>query len=151
MYDAEKRMQEIMEAPQITAAEKSKLNSDKLIRLLTFKNKMENHHLPVKTTPPSASVPPTSDERAEITPQVPNTPKTNLLTPPVTEEERPKLKRIFFQNWVDPAEWSESDLVRMNPEAREDYERFFTEGLTKIYSYETRADSKVIARRQTRV
>ncbi len=38
MYDAEKQMQEIMEAPQITAAEKSKLYSDQLNRFLTLKN-----------------------------------------------------------------------------------------------------------------
>ncbi len=31
MYDAEKRMQEIMEAPQITAAEKDKLYSDQFL------------------------------------------------------------------------------------------------------------------------
>ncbi len=103
IYDAEKRMQEIMEAPQINAAEKSKY-SDQLNRLLIFKNKMENHHLPVKTTPPSASVPPTSDEHAEVTPQVSATPEPNFLTPPATEEERPKLKHNFFQNWVSPAD-----------------------------------------------
>ncbi len=53
MYDAEKRMQEIMEAPQIAAAEKSKLYSDQVVfaelnRSLTFKNMMENHRLPIK-------------------------------------------------------------------------------------------------------
>ncbi len=40
IYDAEKQKQEIMEAPQLTAAEKSKLYSDQLTRFLTFKNKM---------------------------------------------------------------------------------------------------------------
>jgi hypothetical protein len=30
----------------------------------------------------------------------------------------------FFHNWVDPAHWTERDLARMTPEAREDYERF---------------------------
>ncbi len=49
MYDAEKRMQEIIEALQITAEDK--LYMDQLNQFLTFKNKMENHHLPVKTTP----------------------------------------------------------------------------------------------------
>jgi hypothetical protein len=48
----------------------------------------------------------------------------NFLTPPPTEEERPKLKRNFFHNWVDQADWTERDLARMTPEAREDYERF---------------------------
>ena len=60
----------------------------------------------------------------EIPPPVPATPKPNFLTPPPTEEERPKLKRNFFHNWVDPADWTERDLARMTPEAREDYERF---------------------------
>ena len=64
-------------------------------------------------------------EAAEIdAPPVPATPKPHFLTPPATEEERPKLKRNFFHNWVDPADWKESDLARMNPEAREEYERF---------------------------
>ncbi len=66
---------------------------------------MENYHLPVKTTPPSASVPSTIDEYAEITPPVPATPKLNFLTPPATEEEQPKLKRNFFHNWVDSSDW----------------------------------------------
>ncbi len=115
MYDAEKQMQEIMEAPQITAAEKSKLYSDQLNRFLTFKNKMENHHLPIKATPPSASAPSTSDEHAEITPPVPATPKPNFLTPPATEEERPKLKRNFFHNWVDSSDWRPKDIAIMTP------------------------------------
>jgi hypothetical protein len=29
-----------------------------------------------------------------------------------------------WTNWVDPADWTERDLARMTPEAREDYERF---------------------------
>ncbi len=57
---------------------------------------MENHHLPVKITPPSSSVPSTSDEHVKITLSVPATPKPNFLTPPATEEERPKLKRNLF-------------------------------------------------------
>ncbi len=84
---------------------------------------MENHHLPVKTTPPSASVPSTSDEHAEITPPVPATPKPNFLTPPATEEERPKLKRNFFHNWVDSSDWRPKDIAMMTPEQGEGYER----------------------------
>ncbi len=71
-------MQEIMEKPQITAAEKSKLYLDQLNWFLTFKNK-ENHHLPVKAPhlvnlchQPLMSVP-------EITPRVPATPKSDFL------------------------------------------------------------------------
>ena len=40
MYDAEQRMKEIMEVPQLSAVEKSKLYSDQLNQFLTFKNKM---------------------------------------------------------------------------------------------------------------
>ena len=40
MYNTKKRMQEIMEAPQLSSWEKSKLYSDQLNRLLMFKNKM---------------------------------------------------------------------------------------------------------------
>jgi predicted component of type VI protein secretion system len=122
MYDAEQQMKEIMEAPQLSAVEKSKLYSDQLNRFLTFKNKMDfpvphpNHEAPLQTTPPA------TNESAEITPPVPVTPKPNFLTPPPTEEERPKPMRNFFQNWIDPADWTERDLTRMTPEAREDYE-----------------------------
>ena len=48
--------------------EKSMLCSDQVNRIFTVKNKMENRHLPVKTSPPSEPVLSTSDERAEITP-----------------------------------------------------------------------------------
>ena len=40
MYDTEQRMKEIMDAPQYSGVEKSKLYSDQLNRFLTFKNKM---------------------------------------------------------------------------------------------------------------
>jgi hypothetical protein len=133
MYDAEQRMKEIMEAPQLSAVEKSKLYSDQLNRFLTFKNKMahSSHGIPETSAksiqqapaeiPPQVSPMPVP---AEISPPVPATPKRNFLTPPPTEEERPKLKRNFFHNWVDPADWTERDLARLTPEAREDYERF---------------------------
>ena len=67
---------------------------------------------------------PQPNESVEIAPPVRATPKPNFLTPPPTEEERPNLKRNFFHNWVYPADWTERDLARMTPEAREDYERF---------------------------
>ena len=123
MYDAEKQMQEIMEAPQITAAEKSKLYSDQLNRFFTFKNKMENHHLPVKTSPPSEPVPSTSDKREEITPRRPVSPKPNFLTPPATEEERPKLQGNFFHNWLDSSDWRPKDIAMITPEQRDGYEK----------------------------
>ena len=128
MYDAEQRMQEIMEAPRLSVVEKSKLYSDQLNRFLTFKNKMA-HSSPGIPETSTQSIPqtpvemPQPNESVEITPPVPTTPKPNFLTPP-PKEERPKLKRNFFHNWVDPADWTERDLARMTPEAREDYERF---------------------------
>ena len=133
MYDAEQRMKEIMEAPQLSAVEKSKLYSDQLNRFLTFKNKMA-HSSPGIPETSAQSIPqapaeippqvPPMPVPAEIAPPVPATPKPNFLTPPRTEEERRKLKRNFFHNWVHPADWTERDLARMTPEAREDYERF---------------------------
>jgi hypothetical protein len=129
MYDAEQRMKEIMEAPQPNVVEKSKLYSDQLNRLLTFKNKMA-HSSPGIPETSAQSIPqapaemPQANESVEIAPPVPATPKPTFLTPPPTEEERPKLKRNFFHNWVDPADWTERDIARMTPEAREDYERF---------------------------
>ena len=132
MYDAEQRMKEIMEAPQLSVLEKSKLYPDQLNRFLTFKNKMDvPAQAPVQRTPlvrnefseippqvPSTPVP------AEIPPTLPATTKPNFLTPPPTEEERPKLKRNFFHNWVDSADWKESDLAMMKPKEIERYERF---------------------------
>ena len=134
MYDAEQRMKEIMEAPQLSAVEKSKLYSDQLNRFLTFKNKMDvpaqapvQRTSLVSPTPVSAEIPPQvppTPVPAEIPSPVPATPKPNFLTPPPTEEERPKLKRNFFHNWVDSADWKESDLAMMKPKERERYERF---------------------------
>jgi hypothetical protein len=43
-YDAEQRMKEIMDAPQLSAVEKSKLYSDQLNRFLAFKNKMDSNN-----------------------------------------------------------------------------------------------------------
>jgi hypothetical protein len=129
MYDAEQRMKEIVDAPQLSAVEKSKLYSDQLNRFLTFKNKMDvPAQAPVQTTPlVPAEIPPQvppTPVPAEIPPPVPATPKPNFLTPPSTEQERPKLKHNFFHNWVDSADWKESDLAMMKPKERERYERF---------------------------
>jgi hypothetical protein len=131
MYEAKQRMREIMEAPQLSAAEKSKLYSNQLNRFLTFKNKMvvttHYHEAPVQTTPPETNESveiQQPNESVEIAPPVSATPKLNFLTPPPTEEERPKLKRNFFHNWVDSADWKESDLAMMKPKERERYERF---------------------------
>jgi hypothetical protein len=98
MYDAEQRIKEIMEAPKLTAAGKSKLYSDQLNRFLIFKNTMA-HFTPgipetsAQSIPQTPAETPQSNESVDITPPVPATPKPNFLTPPPTEEERPKLKR----------------------------------------------------------
>jgi hypothetical protein len=109
MYDAEQRMKEIMEAPQLSLVEKRKLYSDQLNRFLTFKNKMAHSSpgIPAQCIPQKPvemqqeigpQVPPVPVP-AEIPSPVPATPKPNFLTPPQTEEERSKLKRNFFHNW----------------------------------------------------
>ena len=90
---------------------------------------------------------PQPNESVEIAPPVPATPKPNFLTPPPTEEERPKLKRNFFHNWVDSADWRPQDLAMMTPEAREDYERFILSDRPNIYSNEAGETCKVIPRR----
>jgi hypothetical protein len=128
MYDAEQRMKEIMDAPQLSAVEKSKLYSDQINRFLTFKNKTDvPAQAPVQTTalvpaeiPPQ--VPPTP-AIAEIPPPVPGTRKPNFLTPPPTEEKRPKLRRNFFHIWVDSTDWRPQELAMMAPEQREGYEK----------------------------
>jgi hypothetical protein len=53
MYDAEQRMKGIMDAPQLSAVEKSKLYSDQLNRFLVFKNKMAHSSLGI----PAQSIP----------------------------------------------------------------------------------------------
>jgi hypothetical protein len=146
MYDAEQRMKEIMDAPQLSAVEKSKLYSDQLNRFLTFKNKMDvpaqalvQRTSLVSPTLVSAEIPPQvppTPVPADIPSPVPATPKPNFLTPPPTEGERPKLKRNVFHNWVDSADWKESDLAMMKPKERERYERFFLKRKTEIYSNE---------------
>ena len=109
MYDVEQRMKEIMDAPQLSAVEKSKLYSDQQNRFLTFKNKMDvPAQALVQATPlVPAEIPPQvppTPVPAEIPPPVPATPKPNFLTPPSTEQEQPKLKHNFFHNWVDSAD-----------------------------------------------
>ena len=119
-YDVEQIMKEIMDAPQLSAVENSKLYSDQLNRFLVFKNKMA-HSSPgilaqsipqapvqrttlVSPTPVSAEIPPQVPPTpfpAEIPSPVPATRKPNFLTPPPSESEGPKLKRNFFHNWVD--------------------------------------------------
>ena len=67
---------------------------------------------------------------------MPATPKPNFLTLPSTEKERPILKRNFFHNWVDSADWKESCLAMTKPKERKRYERLFTKLKAKIYSNE---------------
>jgi hypothetical protein len=90
MYDAEQRMKEIIEAPQLSAVEKSKLYSDQLNRFLTFKNKMDvPAQAPVQRAPLVSATPlsaeiPQPNQSVEIPSPVPATPKLNFLTPPPT-------------------------------------------------------------------
>jgi hypothetical protein len=108
---------------------KKQIISDQLNRFLTFKNKMAHSSPGIPETSAQSIRPvpaemPQPNESVETAPPVHDPPKPNFLTPPPTEEERPVLKRSFFHNWVDPADWTEHDLARMTPEAGEDNERF---------------------------
>ena len=100
MYDAEQRIQEIMDAPQLSAVEKSKLYSDQLNRFLTFENKMA-HSSPGIPETSAESIPqapaemPQPNESVETAPPVPATPKPNFLTLPPTEEERQNSSATF--------------------------------------------------------
>ena len=131
MYNTEKRMQEIMEAPQLSSWEKSKLYSDQLNRLLTFKNQMNRKSMetlvqrePSVLSNVSEPSSPVNPEPAEINaPPVSATPKPHFLTPPATEQERPELERNFFHNWIDSSYWRPKDLAMTTPEQRESYER----------------------------
>ena len=80
--------------------------------------------IPAQSIPQAPAEIPQPNESVEITSSVPATPKPNFLTQPPTEGERPKLKRNFFHNWLDSADWKESDLAMTKPKERERYERF---------------------------
>ena len=149
MYDAEQRMKEIMEAPKLSAVEKSKLYSDQLNRFLVLKNKMAHSSpgIPGQSIPQAPAEMPQPNESVDITQPVPATPKPIFLTPLPTEEERQKLKRNCFHNCLDPADWTGRDLARMTPEAREDYERFLLSDRPKYISMKPEKTCKVIPRR----
>jgi hypothetical protein len=78
MYDAEQRMKEIMEAPQLSAVEKIKLYFDQLNRFLLFKNKMAHSSpgFPAQNIPQVPAVMPQPNESVEITPPVLDFPKS---------------------------------------------------------------------------
>ena len=54
---------------------------------------------------------------------MPATLKPNFLTPPPTEEKRPKLQCNFFHNWVDSTDSRPHNLAIMTPEQRVGYEQ----------------------------
>ena len=128
-------MQEIMEVPQLSSWEKSKLYSDQLNRLLTFKNQMNQKSMetlvqraPSVLSNVSELSSPLNPEPAEINAP---TPKPQFLTPPATEQERPELERNFFYNWIDSSDWRPKDLAMTTPEQRESYERRLLRKRTK--------------------
>ena len=105
MYNTKKRMQEIMEAPQLSSWEKSKLYSDQLNKLLMFKNKMNQKStetlvqrapsvLSNVSEPPS----PVSSEPAGIdAPPVPATPKPRTFLPHLQQKNNDQsLNEISF-------------------------------------------------------
>jgi hypothetical protein len=77
MFDAEQRMKEIMEAPQLSVVKKRKLYSDQLNRFLVIKNKMAHSSpgIPAQSIPQVPAEKPQPNESVEITPPVPATPK----------------------------------------------------------------------------
>ena len=77
----------------------------------------------VQEAPPTPVEMSQLNEPADVTPRVPATPKPNFLTHPAIEEERPKLKRNFFHNWVDSSDWRPKDIAMMTPEQRYGYEK----------------------------
>ena len=104
MYNTKKRMQEIMEAPQLSCWEKGNLYSDQLNKLLTFKNKMYGRKRmealvergPSLLSNVSEPASPISPEHAETAaPPAPVIHKPYFLTPPAAEEEQQKPKRFF--------------------------------------------------------
>ena len=78
--------------------------------------------VPVQKAPPTPTDMTQLNEPADIPPPVPAIPE-NVLTPPASEEERPKLKCNFFHNWVNSSDWRPKDIAMVTPEQREGYER----------------------------
>ena len=89
MYNTEKRIQEIMEAPQLSSWEKSKLYSDQLNRLLTFKNQMNQKSMETLVQRALSVLSNVSEPSSPVNPEpvvidaqpVPATPKTLLSYP----------------------------------------------------------------------
>ena len=104
MYNTEKRMQEIMEAPQVSSWEKGKLYPDQLNSLLTFKNQMNQKSMEtlverVPSVLPSVPEPPSpvSPEPADINaPPVSATPKPHFLTHLQQNKNDQSLNEISF-------------------------------------------------------
>jgi hypothetical protein len=95
MYDAEERMKEIMEAPQLSVVEKIKLYSDQLNRFLIVKNKMD---VPAQAPVQRTSLGSPTPLSAEIPPQVPPTPVPAVIPSPVPATPKPNLCRKFRLN-----------------------------------------------------
>ena len=110
MYDAEQRMQEIIEAPQLTAVDKSKLYSDQLNRFLMFTKRWVSWIIIPVTKP--------LFKRHHYCPmnQLRQYHLFLLLQNIISEEERPKLKRNFFQigTKVTWHEWAPKQEKCMN-------------------------------------
>jgi hypothetical protein len=85
-----------MDAPQLSAVEKSKLYSDQLNRFLTFKNKMDvPAQAPVQTTPLLPAEIPQPNESVEIPSPVPYTTTNRGGTTKTQAQLFPQLGRLY--------------------------------------------------------
>ena len=124
MYNTEKQMQEIMEAPQLSSWEKSKFCSDYLNRLLMFKNRISQKSMEtlVQRAPSmlsNVSEPPSfvSPEAAEINARlVPVTPKPHFLT------SSAKYERFLLRDRPKYIPMKPEQIAKLPPEERRKYE-----------------------------
>ena len=104
MYNTEKQMQQIVEAAQLFSWEKSKIYSDQLNRLLTFKNKMNQKSMKTLVQRALSVLSNVSETPRSITPEtteinappVPTTPKPHFLTAPEQKRNDQSLNEISF-------------------------------------------------------
>ena len=142
IYNTEQRINNIMQTSQLPSSVKSKLYSSQLNRLLTLKNKLQS---------PMVIDQSVAQPEEEIHQFIPETPKPYFLTPPPTEE-RAQLKRSFFHNWVDSADWIERERFGYDdPRAKRRIRTSSASRKAKVCTYETRANCQIIPRRQRRV
>ena len=102
MYNTEKRMQEIMEAPQLSSWEKSQLYSDQLNRLLMLKNKMNQKSMGTLVQRAPSVLSNVSEPPSPVCPEpaetdAPPVPDLNLTFLPLLQQKNDQsLNKISF-------------------------------------------------------